>query len=375
MKIFRLLLINLILFIIFMSSIDIILGGIRYFVFGKPFIGLVIKSKHEVLDDPCKRMLTHPLYGTIHDHQKKCDILEGSADGPFVYYESKNDQNYNSIVVLGGSTTDGFYQNYAKGKTWPYLLQKIINKNDLNYRVINAANGGHSTKQETLKLLNDVTNLNEKIDYVISFNGLNDLPGYDNTNAFTRSYFPFFGGKLVYILENQKWIVQNKHVKILPNILSFVRYLSGTCDTCGYLNLEKLNINNENLIFSKKKELDASEIWKKNVKLMHLLANHIGAKYYVFVQPGIGLLKHDKFLVENTKDYYLTKKVGKNYQNIITNFYKDILIECSKLDFCFDATDSIVPSDNYYTDARHPNEKGNKLIADFVFSKINLNIK
>ena len=149
MKSFRLILINILFFIIFISSIDIILGGVRYFVFKKPFIGLVIKNEHEVLDDPCKRMMTHPFYGTIHDHNKECNILGGKADGPFVYYESKNEQNYKSIVVLGGSTTDGFFQHYANGETWPYLLQKIIEKNNLNYRVINAATGGHSSKQET----------------------------------------------------------------------------------------------------------------------------------------------------------------------------------------------------------------------------------
>ena len=373
MKSFRLILINILFFIIFISSIDIILGGVRYFVFKKPFIGLVIKNEHEVLDDPCKRMMTHPFYGTIHDHNKECNILGGKADGPFVYYESKNEQNYKSIVVLGGSTTDGFFQHYANGETWPYLLQKIIEKNNLNYRIINAANGGHSSKQETLKLLNDVMNLNEKIDYVISFNGINDLPGYDNTNAFTRSYFPFFGGTLVYILENQKWIVQNKYVKILPNIVSLARYLTNACDSCVFLNFKKLNINNENLIISKNKELDASEIWEKNVQLMNLISNHMGAKFYVFIQPSIGLAKYDQYLVENSEDYFITKNTTKTYKKKITDFYQNILEKCSKLDFCIDATDSIIPTDNFYADARHPNEKGNKLIADFIFSKINLN--
>ena len=137
--------------------------------------------------------------------------------------------------------------------------------------------------------------------------------------------------------------------------------------------INKIKNKNENLIISKNKELDASEIWKKNVQLMNLISNHIGAKFYVFVQPGIGLAKHDQYLVENSEDYFLTKNTKKIYKKKITDFYQNILEKCSKLDFCIDATDSIIPTDNFYADARHPNEKGNKLIADFIFSKINLN--
>ena len=35
---------------------------------------------------------------------------------------TSDQNNKNVIITLGGSTTDGFYKNFSKGKTYPYFF-------------------------------------------------------------------------------------------------------------------------------------------------------------------------------------------------------------------------------------------------------------
>ena len=102
-------------------------------------------------------MRTHTFYGVTHDHKSNCKIKGGYTDGPFVYYGDKINRQDNAIIILGGSTSDGFYYGYSNGNTWPYLFNQKLNESGLKYKVINAASGSHGSKQELLKLLIDIS--------------------------------------------------------------------------------------------------------------------------------------------------------------------------------------------------------------------------
>jgi hypothetical protein len=129
------------------------------------------------LKDDCMRMRTDLFLGHIHDHNDLCAIKDGIASGPFVYY--KNSSADNAILVLGGSTTDGFYNHFSQGNVWPLYLNKLVASK--KFFVINGGVGGYGSSKELLKLLIDGGRINANIKYVISLNGINDMPGYRST--------------------------------------------------------------------------------------------------------------------------------------------------------------------------------------------------
>ena len=85
---------------------------LRYF-HDKPNIGFIkTGSLFEKIDDDCQRMKTHPILGHVHDHQGKCEILDGSINNNFVLYDTEN-SNAEFIITLGGSTSTVFIKILA----------------------------------------------------------------------------------------------------------------------------------------------------------------------------------------------------------------------------------------------------------------------
>ena len=115
-------------------------------------------------------MRVNTVLGHIHDHQGGCEIKSGSASGEYVFYDSPPEPDY-TVLVLGGSTTDGFFYQFSNGETWPYHLSKICD----SCRVINGGVGAYSSSQELLKLMISGLVLQEKIDLVVSLNGINEI--------------------------------------------------------------------------------------------------------------------------------------------------------------------------------------------------------
>ena len=86
-------------------------------------------------------MKTHPILGHVHDHQGKCEILDGSINNNFVLYDTEN-SNAEFIITLGGSTSDAIYKNFSNGKTYPFFLSQLCNIEKL-CRVLNGGTGGY----------------------------------------------------------------------------------------------------------------------------------------------------------------------------------------------------------------------------------------
>ena len=149
-KILKITLLNIIIFlslVIVLETSFKILRKIR----GKTDVGWMYRTTSEtnnILDEhPCVRMETHPVFGHVPNHKGECEILGGYSNGPFVQYSNNN---LDAIIILGGSTTSGFYQHYANGQTWPYLLSNSLKKQNLNYQVINGGHGGYNSSHELL---------------------------------------------------------------------------------------------------------------------------------------------------------------------------------------------------------------------------------
>ena len=124
-KILKIILINLFILLLLLIFIETT-SYIGRIILGKPSVGwLYFDSGFKELKEPCKKFRTHPFYTITHDHNNKCDIKEGYATGPFVHY-NQNYKDSKVLITLGGSTTDGFFQDFSKGETWPLQLNRLL---------------------------------------------------------------------------------------------------------------------------------------------------------------------------------------------------------------------------------------------------------
>ena len=340
---------------------------------GKVDIGWIYRydSKTTILEEqPCVRMETHPVFSHVPDHRGQCNILGGYAEGPFVRY-SKTDKD--AIVTLGGSTTSGFYQHYAKGKTWPYLLNEMLINEDYDYQIINGGHGGYSSTQELLQLLLNVRRLDHNIKIVISLNGINDLYLQKRGNFFLEP-------RVNEMYERQFWIDQSSTPKFLPNILSLVRFLAPKSKTDVDMGIREKNRLN------KFKKLSAVEIWELNVKSMNSISKSMGIEYFLFLQPTMGLEGVQSVMPKdpNSNDAVMLKTLLEDnggfkegyqagYRDHLNKVYRQFIKKCNEMDFCIDLTSIAPPNGKNYNNPRHHNENGNQLIAEEILRLLKKN--
>ena len=95
-----------------------------------------------------------------------------------------------------------------------------------------------------------------------------------------------------------------------------------------------------------------------------------GARYFVFLQPTMGLMGEQSRTVQGTPDNLLFQKLEEDYLVALNEFYKKARDKCLTLDFCFDISHIGPPTGDVYHDPRHHNEKGNALIAAEIMHHI-----
>ena len=318
-------------------------------------------------DDPCEEMKTDTLLGHVHYTRDSCNILEGTIIDEYIVYDKKYnkylDDEKKLILTLGGSTTDGFYQSEpAFGYSWPLYLSRLVENNQI---VINGGVGGYGSLQEFYKLARDIERF-KNLELVVSLNGINELGYYfeQENQAFEH---PFLLPKQNLMNINQVWIDQrlsNSFLrKIIPNIMSLVTALSDV----NAKNKVSEQKDSNSLLF---KPISIPDRWEINVKRMHSLASQMDVKYLVFLQPTMGLEGEQSVAPKNSNDRKLLNEIGADYLLHINNLYSSLKEKCSKLEFCYDISDKVPPSGDFYNDPRHHNKYGNKLLAQEIFKFI-----
>jgi hypothetical protein len=283
-----------------------------------------------------------------------------------VYYaDSASSQR--AIVTLGGSTTSGFYQHFADGYTYPYWLNEMASV--AGFRVINGGLGNYSSTQELLKLVTEVPRLKDDIALVISLNGINDTPDYQGPDSERSAAYPFMTAVQNYMYVDQVWVDQRVYEReFLPNIMSFVHFL-------GQRAIEQTRTppDHAGQTVQPFKVIRAPQRWLLNVQSMRAISASMGAEYVVFIQPTMGLAGVQSELPEkSTPDYALLAETleQRDYVTQLNAFYDEIRALCSGLMYCFDISDVAPPTGNNYSDPRHHNAKGNRILADAIFRRI-----
>ena len=110
---------------------------------------------------------------------------------------------------------------------------------------------------------------------------------------------------------------------------------------------------------------------------MHAVSASMNIKYLVFLQPTLGLYGEQSRMPSNieSNDARLLKSLNENkteYIDEINNLYNELQQYCSKLDYCIDISSIAPPAGSNYSNARHHNQNGNKIIAEEVFKNIGL---
>jgi hypothetical protein len=319
------------------------------------------------LNDSCKVMKTHPILSHVHMHSNNCEIKDGYSNGLNVYYDEKILKNDEFVVTLGGSTTDGFYQHFSNGNTYPLYLNKILKKNGSKLKVINGGTGAYGSTQELLKLLTDISILKHKIKYVISLSGNNDIYNYGQTSKENYEKSPFMSNTQFGMYLHDYWMDQRKPnfvQSLFPNIQYLFRRMGA----------KKQNTIKYDYLFSKNyKNLDAIDRWYNNIKLMNSISKSIDAKFMVFVQPAMGIDGSQSFFKDETSsDFKMFQNLDKRYLKNLNKSHQGYDKYCKKLIYCINISHIAPPNGKMYVDPRHHGAEGNKLIAQEI-SKYLLN--
>lgn len=373
-KIIKVISINLIIFfsiIIFFETFFFLLRFLNNY----PNLGWIFVNENQSMhSSPCLKMSTHPILGHHHNHEGKCQIKNAEAIGEYVYYGNKADDDNFKILTLGGSTTDGWYTHYSNGETWPKILDDICYENKNNFRkcsVINGGVGGYNSSQELLKLVTSGSILNEKIKLIIAYNGINEITGYRGTNNFINYNLPFFTSEMALMYTNKKWFKQSRDfINLLPNINSFIRYLTGSQTYKIEKSIQLSKNDFKDLVNKNSKINSVVDRWVLNTSLMNSISKEIDSKFFVFLQPTLGLKESANFIPKNSNDFELLASLDKEYLASINNLYQKLRAECLKKYYCIDLSLIKFANGNSYIDPRHQNENGNKIIAENIFVNI-----
>ena len=318
---------------------------------------------------PCLEMISHPLLPYVHNHQDRCEIQGGRADGGFVEYGSDEAPSGEpeTLVTLGGSTTDGFYYEFSRGRTWPLQLQERLARESLNVRVLNGGAGGYGSSQELLRLITDVSFLDPSPTLIVSLSGINDLEGYGGTSGYLMEAFPLYRPSQIQMFCRQQWILQDAgsvERVLLPSTIRILRFLGrgfgrGDDDCALMSNIRSERVNYES----------GPGRWARNMDVAHGAASGLGATYVQFLQPTLGL-NHVAPPIRGSSDYELFQQMDGAYVDGLNQDYALMKTECARRDFCFDISDILQGSQDWYSDSRHPNAQGNALIAGAIYGSL-----
>jgi lysophospholipase L1-like esterase len=279
-----------------------------------------------------------PLLGYAHD---PTSYSRFQAHPGFATYGASDDERSQRIVTLGGSTTDPVV---SEGN-WSKVLADLYRAEGTRSQVLNGGVGGYSSNAELLKLLRDVLGLEPQL--VVAFNGINDLGFAHSIPAHPMVSIQQY--RLFDALTNG----QGGDAPFLPNTVRFLR---------------KILLPPAELGISMGTPYDIADYdqWFRNVRLSHAIAAEYDIRYVCFLQPTLGTGEYKPTQHETD----MLAKRGKGYVRTVNLFDEKARLLAAEHSYIVDLTDVLAGQSGMYRDPRHPNDKGNRIIAQAIFSEL-----
>lgn len=223
-----------------------------------------------------------------------------------IYGKEENDRI--RILILGGSTSAEVWHP----ENWVSKLYYKLNQNHIKTTIYNGAHEGNSIVEEILRLLRDGSVLKPHI--VISLSGVNDIAYKKSSNQFN----------------------ENSLINWIESLAPHSKYCSGV-------------YSGESLY----------SFWSRNVKLLKLVSEFYGARFFGFLQPMNIPMCHMSFWEKTVyerdrdcvgaRDFEQSSCDGDDYINIMKLFEG---------------------RNEMYFDRAHYTDKGHEMIASKVYETI-----
>jgi len=282
----------------------------------------------------------HPLTGYCYGNRKELNLKDNESIQNGIIKIDLNKEGIFNILILGGSTSDIFYNG-----SWVRPFSKILSKKVKN--IFSVACPGYSTSQELLRMIECIKLVKPKI--CISLNGIND---FGMIQSYERKY-PY---------------MHNYQAKIL-NFL--IRNRSDT-PTLTNKNIEQFkNIERTfNSVPTSKKKDDGFDTWKSNIEYMNFIAENNNSKFFSILQPALGIPNGYKMSEIESLKYNQLIKERTYYEGNLLSFYDKAKQYSKKTNFCYNFTATLSNFKNVFEDTRHLNNFGNSILAIEISSLI-----
>ena len=76
---------------------------------------------------------------------------------------------------------------------------------------------------------------------------------------------------------------------------------------------------------------------------------------------------------EKVYKQWLSFPQNENYLERLQSFYDELKDRCKNMPYCYDISDSVPPIGDVYFNMRHHNSKGNRLLAEKIWSILSKN--
>ena len=293
-----------------------------------------------------------PLLGYSYSSGLDISLSNNEVYRDSLIYFGDKDKAKLTIVILGGSTSDINYEG-----SWLRPFYELLKEDVL---LISAAMVGYSTSQEVLKLIRDILPLAP--DIVISLNGVNDL-------GFIQCYSPEFPMMHRYQVNTGKFIVDKYGEKESNREDFFERKLDVNSQKISGMN-NKLALGN--LILGYRNNLKAYESWFNNIKISKSICDTFNIEYLSFLQPIFSAGEYNRAKSEDDIfQEYIFNIHGVPYDKALEDFYTHAReIVSLNREFMIDLVDIFKNKESMYSDPRHPNMDGNKLLAKNIYKNL-----
>lgn len=235
------------------------------------------------------------------------------------------------IGIYGSSTSD-LYMCGVEG--WPLALSRFLEKEGIDSQIYVGAVPGHTSGQEALKLLRDISEY--AFDVVISYSGINDT---ESGTGYSR--YPFIS-----MYQKKSWDLIIEKIGHIPD------------------SLDMRNITQ--LYWGKKSSKTNACNWLDNQKRMRGICEQFGVRFISILEPMIGMYNREIDVALQT--FLDGLSIGSDLMNSQRKFVEEVRENGEEF---LDLSDVFIDKCGVYEDYIHYTEEG----ADVVGERIGCYLK